>query len=179
MRGTLEGHSLSFRHRVVDIRDLKAAPLLASDNVDENVIAVLMQLGDERADVRRILERVSQCEPGARERALKELGILAGLRGLGEIIKKETKTMPILDDIMDHDLLGPILRRGLEQGRVEGRVEGRMEGEQTVVIRQIEKRFGSIPPWARQRVEAMPAPEVEETALRLLDARSLEELFGS
>ena len=64
--------------------------------------------------------------------------------------------MPILDDIMDHDLLGPVLRRGLQQGRVEG--------EQTVVMRQIEKRFGPVPPSARQRLEAMSAPELEEIA---------------
>ena len=74
--------------------------------------------------------------------------------------------MPILDDIMDHDILGPAIR------------QGRREGEQTVVIRQIEKRFGPVPAWARQRLEAMSAPEVEETALRLLDALSLEELLG-
>ncbi len=78
--------------------------------------------------------------------------------------------MPILDDIMDHDILGPAIRRGLEQGRVEG--------EQTVVMRMIEKRFGSIPSWVRQRLQAMSAPEVEETALRLLDVASLNELFG-
>jgi flagellar biosynthesis/type III secretory pathway protein FliH len=89
--------------------------------------------------------------------------------------------MPILDDIMDHDLLGPALRRGmqqgLEQGLEQGRVEGRMEGEQTVVMRLIEKRFGSVPAWARQRLEAMSAGEIEETALRLLDAQSLESLL--
>ena len=86
--------------------------------------------------------------------------------------------MPILDDIMDHDLLGPAIRRGLQQGRMEGREEGRMEGEQTVVTRQIETRFGAVPSWARQRLDAMSAPELEETAVRLLNARSLEELLG-
>ena len=93
--------------------------------------------------------------------------------------------MPILDDIMDHDLLGPALRRGmqqgleqgLEQGLAQGLAQGRMEGEQTVVMRQIEKRFGSVPAWARQRLEAMSADEIEETALRLLDAQSLVSLL--
>jgi hypothetical protein len=35
--------------------------------------------------------------------------------------------MPILDDIMDHDLLGPAIRQGREAGREEGREEGRRE----------------------------------------------------
>ena len=59
--------------------------------------------------------------------------------------------MPILDDThADHDLLGPILRRGLAQGRVEG--------EQTVVMRMIEKRFGSVPSWG---VGASPVVHVK------------------
>ena len=29
--------------------------------------------------------------------------------------------MPILDDIMDHDVLGPAIREGMQKGRQEGR----------------------------------------------------------
>ena len=75
--------------------------------------------------------------------------------------------MPILDDLIDHDLFGPAIRRG------------RIEGEQAIVMRQIEKRFGPIPARARQRLEGMSSPELEETALRLLDAQSLEDLLAS
>ena len=75
--------------------------------------------------------------------------------------------MPILDDIMDHDLLGPAIRRGMAIG------------EQTIVLRLIEKRFGAIPAWARQRLDAMSASEIEETALRLLDAQSLDALLDT
>ena len=98
---------------------------------------------------------------------MKELTILAGLRHLGAIIEQQLKTMPITEDIIDHDLLGPLIRRG------------RLEGERTLVIRQIEQRFGSVPEWAQQRLVAMSAPEIEETGLRLLDARSLEDLLGA
>ena len=178
MPEVLAGHSLAFRCRVVDIRELDGDALLASGNPEENVIAVLMRLGDKRAAVRRILERVAETDPGRRQTTLREFIILAGLRSLREIIREETKTMPILDDIMDHDILGPAIRQGLQQGLQQGRVEGRVEGEQTVVMRQIETRFGAVPSWARQRLDAMSAPELEETAVRLLNARSLEELFG-
>ena len=178
MPEVLAGHSLAFRCRVVDIRELDGDALLASGNPEENVIAVLMRLGDKRAAVRRILERIAETDPGRRQTTLREFIILAGLRSLREIIREETKTMPILDDIMDHDILGPAIRQGLQQGLQQGRVEGRVEGEQTVVMRQIETRFGAVPSWARQRLDAMSAPELEETAVRLLNARSLEELFG-
>jgi hypothetical protein len=79
--------------------------------------------------------------------------------------------MPILDDIMDHDLLGPAIRRGMQQGRVQA--------GKTIVMLQLEKRFGAVPVWARQRLEAMPAPELEETGVRLVDAHNLEEILGA
>jgi hypothetical protein len=73
--------------------------------------------------------------------------------------------MPILDDIMDHDLLGPEIRRGYERG------------EMAILMRQIEKRFGPLPSWASQQIEALSAPGLEDLALRLLDVRTLEELL--
>jgi hypothetical protein len=79
--------------------------------------------------------------------------------------------MPILDDIMDHDLLGPAIRRGMQQGRVQA--------GKTIVMLQLEKRFGAVPVWARQRLEAMTAPELEETGVRLVDAHNLEEILGA
>ena len=175
MPESIAGPSISFRCRVVDIRQLDGEPLLDSANLEDNLMAVLMRLTDEREAVRRILHRIAESDPSRRDVAVRELTILAGLRHLGAIIKRETKTMPILDDIMDHDLLGPILRRGLQQGRQEGR----QEGEQTIVMRQIEKRFGAVPAWVRQRLEAMSTADVEEVAIRLLDARDLEELVGA
>ena len=51
--------------------------------------------------------------------------------------------MPILDDIMDHDLLGPAIRQGIEQGK--------RQGIQEILRRQIDKRFGDLPAWAEKR----------------------------
>jgi hypothetical protein len=156
---------LKYQCRIVDIREMDAEPLLASDRIDDNVIAILARLADERNTLRRILQRIARSEPGARAQALADLTILAGLRKLGTVLKGEIKQMPILDDIMDHDLLGPEIRRGYERG------------EMAILLRQIEKRFGTVPSWASQRIEALSAPDLEDLALRLLDVGSLEELL--
>jgi predicted transposase YdaD len=58
--------------------------------------------------------------------------------------------MPILDDIMDHDLLGPLIRRGQQ----EGRQEGRHEGELTVILRLLRKRFGVLQIGTEERLAA-------------------------
>ncbi len=82
--------------------------------------------------------------------------------------------MPILDDIMDHDLYGPKIREGMAAGRAAGLEEG----ERLVVRRLIEKKFGPMPAWVDQRLGAMTLGDIENVALRVLDAASLQELFG-
>jgi hypothetical protein len=45
--------------------------------------------------------------------------------------------MPILDDIMDHDLFGPILWQGMEKGREEGSQTGKNQEALAIVSRQL------------------------------------------
>jgi predicted transposase YdaD len=81
--------------------------------------------------------------------------------------------MPITDDIMDHDLLGPAIRQGIQQGREEGRQEGELKAIRRLAI----KRFGTIPGWADERLEALSLPEIENLYNRILDAKNIEDLF--
>jgi predicted transposase YdaD len=178
MKNRLAAPHLSFEYRLVDIRELDSEPLLASGSLEDNIIAVLMRLGDERVAVRQILARIAASKTAERATALAELMILAGLRKLGTTIKREMEQMPILDDIMDHDVLGPERRRGIALGRAEGLAEGLAKGERRVVLRQIGKRFGPVPEWAKQRVEALSASDLEQVELRILDAPSLEDLLS-
>jgi hypothetical protein len=46
-----------------------------------------------------------------------------------------------------------------------------------VLLRQIEKRFGVIRACVKEQLEDMPLADLESTALRLLDAGTLEELL--
>jgi hypothetical protein len=82
--------------------------------------------------------------------------------------------MPILNDIMDHKVYGPLRREGIRIGRQQGREEG----ERRLFLRLVAKRFGPVPPAARKRIEALSAPKLEKVAIRLLDAGSLDELLG-
>ena len=52
--------------------------------------------------------------------------------------------MPILNDIMEHEVIGPEIKKGIRQG------------ELTVIRRQIEKRFGALPAWAEDRLTNCP-----------------------
>ena len=81
--------------------------------------------------------------------------------------------MPILNDILDHKVLGREFKRGLQ----EGLLEGELKGELTVLRRQIEKRFGAMPGWAEKRLASRSTAELEELSLRVLDAESIEDLL--
>lgn len=68
-------------------------------------------------------------------------------------------------------------RQGLAEGRKEGRLEGRLEGERATVQRQLAKRFGPLPEQALARLAAADAEALGLWAERLLDARTLDEVF--
>jgi hypothetical protein len=74
--------------------------------------------------------------------------------------------MPILLDIMDDEIFGPLIR----QGRVEGQVE--------MLLGMAEKRFGRIPPSVARRIAALKPAQLKRVGLRLLDAQRIEDLFA-
>ena len=86
--------------------------------------------------------------------------------------------MPITEELMDNEVFGPVLRKGLRQGRVEGRAEGRVEGQLEMLLSQIEKRFGRIPPAVGQRIAALKSAQLKRAGLRLLNAQRIEDLFA-
>jgi len=70
------------------------------------------------------------------------------------------------------------LKAGRQEGQQEGRQEGRREGEAALLLRQLERRFGDLPPWARDRVLAANTAVLDEWGLLILDAKHLEEVVG-
>ncbi len=97
--------------------------------------------------------------------------------------------MPILNDIMDHGIIGPAIRQGLQKGREEGLQEGLQQGlqqgvqqglhrgELTIIRRMLNKRFGSLPGWAEEQLNRFSSAELEEFSTRMLDVASIDELF--
>jgi flagellar biosynthesis/type III secretory pathway protein FliH len=85
-----------------------------------------------------------------------------------------------LNDIMDHDIIGPAIRQGMQQGMQQGRLEGLQEGMQRlrdVIRHQIEKRFGALPNRLEAQFLGLTAAELDTMALDVIDAESVEALF--
>jgi predicted transposase YdaD len=181
MEAELNGPGLRYSYRLVDIRELDGERLLESPVIGDNIVAVLARLRDPRAAIRRVVERIVGLPHAEREEALARLAILVGLRKLGEVLEEEVAKMPITEDIMEHDLFGPRLRKaraeGMEEGLEQGMEQGLQQGERNLLRRQIEKRFGPSPSWVQERLSALSPPQLEALGERLLDATSLEQLF--
>jgi hypothetical protein len=174
MKDRIEGPNLFVRFHLVDIRDLDGEKLLASADIGDNVLAILTRLSEQPKAVRRILERIAAGRPEERDTALAELLILARLRRLSERVIKEARKMPISEELMDNEVFAPVRRQGLREGLRQGRVEGQVE----ILLSQIQKRFGRIPPAVAQRLAALKPAQLKRVGLRLLDAQRIEDLFA-
>jgi len=60
----------------------------------------------------------------------------------------------------------------------EGREEGRVEGEAAMLLRQLERKFHPLPESARQRLAAADAKTLLAWGERVLDANSLDDIWG-
>ena len=60
----------------------------------------------------------------------------------------------------------------------EGLVEGRVEGEAAMLLRLLERKFNPMPESARQRVASADAETLLVWGERVLDANSLDEIWG-
>ena len=64
-------------------------------------------------------------------------------------------------------------------GREEGRKEGRKEGEAVLLRRLLLRRFGAVPAWAEARLRGATPAQLEAWGERVLDATTLEDVFGT
>jgi hypothetical protein len=166
MKTELRGPHLEYSYRLVDVRDLDGERLLKSGRVDDNIVGLLTRLSDQRQAVRVVVQRIKRLGQGARQSALVRLVILAGLRKtLGKMVEEEARKVPILNDLLDHEVIGPQIKKGIQMGELK------------ILRRLIKKRFGSVPNWAEERLAKLSAKELEELSVRVLDAKSIESLL--
>jgi hypothetical protein len=93
---------------------------------------------------------------------------------------------PELDDAYTHEVdlieqeqkmayVTSIERRGIRQGMQAGQLKGSV----AVLHTQIERKFGPVPEWAQERIDAADAATLQQWALNILDARTIEKVFDT
>ncbi|MBF0400471.1 MAG: DUF4351 domain-containing protein [Magnetococcales bacterium] len=71
-----------------------------------------------------------------------------------------------------------IEQKGILIGRQEGEQIGEQKGEAKMLTRQLQRRFGNLPPWASQKIADAELSTLEEWSLRILDATTLESVLA-
>jgi hypothetical protein len=70
------------------------------------------------------------------------------------------------------------LQKGRQEGEEIGEQRGHRKGELALLLRLLERRFGPLPAWVRERVSAAETAALEAWGLRVLDAESLDDVFA-
>jgi hypothetical protein len=68
---------------------------------------------------------------------------------------------------------------GRAEGEARGQTRGRTEGRTEVLLTLLRRRFGELPSPLVVRLASSTIAQLDAIALRILDAKSLDEVFGS
>ncbi|MBF0604068.1 MAG: DUF4351 domain-containing protein [Nitrospirae bacterium] len=166
----IEEPNLSFRYEVVDFRSIDCRELLDSPSLEENILAILCRIDNQNEVIQEILYRISELPIKARADALTKLFILSRLRGLEMVVKTEAEEMSLTFNLMENDVFRPII--------MKAQMESRQEGEANILTRQLQRRFGTVPDWASEKIAKADLPSLEEWSLRFVDAQSLDDVFS-
>lgn len=70
------------------------------------------------------------------------------------------------------------VQQGRQEGRQEGLLEGEVKGEAKLLLRQLSRRFGPLPNEITERIHTADPSTIERWADRVLDAKSLDDVFS-
>ncbi|MBF0158407.1 MAG: Rpn family recombination-promoting nuclease/putative transposase [Magnetococcales bacterium] len=113
---------------------------------------------------------------------------LAGLRSVLVVLfqnaivamtgEKVAEAKVSLDLLEVKSMLQTNMERWRENWQKEKQMEWKKEGESSVLLRQLHRRFTTLPSWVEPKVLNASLDLLREWTDRILDARSLEEIFG-
>ena len=98
---------------------------------------------------------------------------------LGAILAPLAPGVRVPEELLEvRNMLATRAESWKQQWLQEGEQRGRQEGEATILLRQLERRFGALPGWARDRIATADTAALEDWGLRVLDAASLDDVLA-
>jgi hypothetical protein len=160
MRPVFETRSMRYQFRILDIKSLDGEPLLASDDWGDNILALLTRVEQERV-LLRVEQQLRKLKGEEQQDAANIFTIVSGIIG---IATKVTQRIGMID-IMENEVLGPAIRKGLAQG------------ERNVVLRLLAWKFGPLPGHVTEKLQNATESDLLVWEQRLLKAITLDEVF--
>ncbi len=137
-------------------------------------LAPFLALCEDEPDVEvlqtenRLIESVSDAE---QRMELKAVAAIVAARKFSEELIKQCLNLEV-NMIRETT----IFSEWLAQSRGEGRREGNLEGKNTLLLKQLEKKFGHLPSELKSAVEKLDAEQLDDLAMDILDLTNLEDL---
>ena len=160
---------LAYEVEMIDLGNLDAEELLASEKIGDVILAILNRHADPRQTLARIFERLKPLEPEQRLRACRLLVILSAKRNLSDTVIEGVKEMAFLIDPMEDTFFRRLYEKGLAEGRVEG--------EARFFLFALRQKFGPLPPSIEQRVQSATSNQLENWLARILTAKTLDDVL--
>jgi predicted transposase YdaD len=161
--------NLSYRYRLIDVRELDGDFLLQSPDVGESIFAILCKLNDPLSTIQKILRRILELPPSGQREAICQLLILSGLRGLMAVAKAEVNKMPVTIDLHENEFFEEIFQEGVHAGR--------LKVGQDLLTSLLEQKFGPVPSEISQRIREADLARVEHWTKRIIPSTTLAEVF--
>ena len=174
--------AMRFEFRLLNIRDFDGEPLLKSDDLSDNMLALLTRTDQERV-MQRVEARLVQLQEKDQADAARLFVLISGLRGLEQPVTRRLSMI----DIMENKVFSRVIRKSLREGRVKGRAEGLAEGLEKglekgqirSLVSVIEAKFGSpLTPAALRRISAGSAADLDRWLVRVLTADRVGDIFN-
>ncbi len=148
------------RYRVIRLWEQDPAPFLADNALLP--LATLTKTDSPRSLLEQVAAQVARIESTQqRENLAASVEILAGLRFEQNLINQLFR-----EDIMKESV---IYQQILQEGVRQGQQLGRREGEASLVIRLLERRFGSVDATSLEQIRSLTSDRLEQLAVALLD----------
>ncbi|WP_414550063.1 Rpn family recombination-promoting nuclease/putative transposase [Anabaena sp. CCY 0017] len=116
----------------------------------------------------QIVQRVNQVQTTQRPEISAYTQILAGLKFKKDLIRRLFREGMMRESVIYQEIL--------EEGEQRGRQEGRQEGERNLVLRQLTRKLGELPPGMREQLEILSLEQLENLGEALLDFNTLLDL---
>lgn len=175
--GILKAPKLHYTFNVVNLWECDGEPFLRSNDVGDQILAILMRLKNQREAVAKVVDSIAKLKGERRDAALGQLLVLSGLRQLEAIVEREVEMRTGFGSILENKVLGREYKKGLAQGLEQGLEQGVLQGRVFVVRNLLLKRFGKVPAWADAKLNKANANDLELWSDRLLDSKTIRQVF--
>lgn len=156
--------------RVVNVRDLDGEQLLATGDWGDSVLAILTTVDREKV-IQAVLTHLQRLDGQDQQDAKATFVLISGIMGLADEVSRRLDFQMI--NVMENEVIGPMILKALAEARQEAREEARRESVASMLCLLLEERFGPLVPATRKIVESADEATLQRWIKRFVTAPSL------